>query len=172
MRRAACSLFLLVLLAFVSTGCGGKAATETASSDEPMATPEEILVGNWEGAVEVNQEAVAEKLEAVKDLDDRAKNRAYWAIETPASLKSKLTLKADGSMKMTATISTAEGEKNHDGEGRWEVLAAGGDQATVRLSYEGQVEEKVFTFEDKDAFATDPPGVDKTIGTLKFKRLR
>jgi hypothetical protein len=153
-------------------GCGGKAATETTATDEPLATPEELLVGNWQGEVEVDQEAVAKKLEEAKDLDERAKNRIYWSIETPASLKSKLTLKADGSMKMAATISTAEGEKNIDGEGTWEVLSAGGDQATVRLSYEGQVEEKVFTFEDKDAFGTDPPGVDKTIGTLRFRRLR
>jgi hypothetical protein len=153
-------------------GCGGKAATETTTTDEPLATPEEVLVGNWHGEVEVDQEAVAKKLEEAKDLDERAKNRVYWSIETPTSLKSKLTLNADGSMKMAATISTAEGEKQKNGVGTWEVLSAGGDQATVRLSYEGQVEEKIFTFEDADAFATDPPGIDKTIGTLKFKRLR
>ena len=74
-------------------------------------------------------------------------------------------------MVMAATIKTADGEKTLEGRGTWEVLSADGDQAKVRLSYDGIVEDKVFTFEDANAFATDPPG-DKTIGVLKFKRLR
>lgn len=177
-RALFASLPVLVLAFLPALGCGGKPVTETAAK-EPAATeqetqsPEDVLVGHWEGEVEVDQEIVNKKLEAVENADERTKNREYWAIETPASLKSKLSLKQDGSMTMAATFNTADGEKTSAGEGQWEVLSAEGHQATVRLSYgEGQVEEKVFTFEDFDAFVTDPPGTDKKIGTLKFKRLR
>ena len=173
MRRVACTLFSCVMLASLAAlGCGGKPATVEINPSEPTKTPEEVLVGTWEGAVEIDSEVVNKKLDAVKDEDEPTKNRVYWSIETPASLKSKLNLKPDGSMTMAATINTADGDKTIEGQGKWSVISAEGDQAKVRLDYEGQVEEKVFTFEDADAFATDPPGVDKTIGTLKFKRLR
>lgn len=172
MRRAAFALVSVGLLALASSfGCGGSGATGgTTAQGEPTQTPEEVLVGNWEGKVELDQEVVAKKLDAVKDPD--AKNLLFWEIETPASLNSKLTLKADGSMIMAATISTADGDKSLQSRGTWEVISAEGDQAKVRLRYDGEVEEKVFTFDDVDAFATDPPGADKTIGVLKFKRLR
>lgn len=171
MRRAPFAIVCLVVLAFVSSlGCGGNAAPVTSANNEPTKTPEEVLVGNWEGKVELDQEVVAQKLDAVKDPE--AKNLLYWEIETPASLNSKLTLKADGSMIMAATINTADGDKSLQSRGTWEVLSAEGDQAKVRLRYDGEVEEKVFTFDDVDAFATEPPGPDKTIGVLKFKRLR
>lgn len=173
MRRAAFAFVSFVVLASGSfLGCGGNgAASGTAAKVEPTKTPEEVLVGNWQGAVELDQEVVAKKLEAVKG-DEEQKNLVYWSIETPASLNSKLTLKSDGSMTMAATINTADGDKTLEGTGTWEVLSAEGDQAKVRLNYDGQVEDKVFTFEDANAFATDPPGTDKTIGVLKFKRLR
>ena len=171
MRRVMFGLCPLMLLAFVpALGCGGGGGAGPAAQQAPQKTPEEVLVGSWQGLVELDQEVVAKKLEAVKD-DEKAKNLVYWSIETPASLNSKLSLKADGSMTMAATINTADGNRTSECEGTWEVLSAEGDQAKVRMKYEGQVEEKVFTFEDADAFATDPPG-DKSIGVLKFKRLR
>lgn len=174
MRRATFGLLSVVVLASAGVlGCGGNGAAGGATGQTgPTKTPEEVLVGNWQGEVEVDQEVVARKLDAVKDEDEKTRNVAAWSIDTPASLKSNLTLKADGKMIMEATIRTADGEKSLEGSGTWEVLSAEGDQAKVRLSFDGVVEDKVFTFEDADAFATDPPGDDKTIGVLKFKRLR
>ena len=109
---------------FVSTLCcrrlwrqGRDRNGRLAEATESSPTPEEVLVGNWVGRSWLIMKWCPRSSTTVKDTT-ATKNRVHWAIETPASLKSNLTLKPDGSMTMVATVSTAEGDKTINARAR------------------------------------------------------
>jgi len=143
-----------------STIQGSQAATDEG--------PPHRLIGEWQGQLEVDQEAVTELFQR-EGQEDELEN----ALKVYQNMQMTMGFKKDGAMTMSIKIATDEASEENSGSGTWELIRDEGQKSIVKSQEEGSVPQEIeLSFEDTDHFQMLPKGPFRNAAVLKFSRIR
>ncbi len=131
-------------------------------------SPQQRIVGKWEGQIELKKSVVDQELKRVAS-DPEEQKIFEKRFDDMKSMKMHVQFNENGAMRMSVNV----GSLNRRASGKWEIARQEGDLVVIKSTEsEGAEEELRVTFEDNDSFRMDPPGPNKEIGVMRFKRLR
>ncbi|HUT13628.1 MAG TPA: hypothetical protein VMY42_24285 [Thermoguttaceae bacterium] len=159
-------------------GKTGAEQTQKSPIVEAAKTPVAKLVGTWEGAFELDEEAFAAMVtasmgedaepEAVAAAVEEALQEAAEGIE---GMKITFTFNEDGSAMSTMAGAGPEPEEK---KGTWEILDESGNTMKIKLTAEDEDEplEPTLVFDDDDTFTMQMPMAMPGAKDPIFKRVK
>ncbi len=149
-------LALLVAAPLALAGCGSGTAEKPVARTEKTVTPEQLLQGQWQGQMVLDEEGVKQL-----SLDKVAKLRATTM---------GMEFQSDGRLIIAGV--------QHDGqpyesEAAWEVVEVKDDQITIKtVEASGKATDAVLMFESDDAFLMPLKTEVANLGAMRFERLK
>ncbi|MFN0019813.1 MAG: hypothetical protein ACKVP0_16270 [Pirellulaceae bacterium] len=146
----------LVLVPLALAGCGSGTAEKPAARTEKTITPEQLLQGQWQG-----QMVLDEEIEKQLPPAQVAKLKAMtMGMEFQEGGKLILAgVKDDG--------------KPYESEAAWEVVDSKDDQITIKsIETNGKSTDAVLMFESDDSFLMPLKTEVANLGAMRFERLR
>ena len=147
-----------------TAGSSAIQGSQAATDNEPP----HRLIGEWQGQLEVDQEAVTELFQRGGQEDELAN-----ALKAYQNMQMTMGFKKGGTMTMSIKIDTDETTEENSGSGTWELIRDEGNKSIVESQEEGSAAQEIeLSFEDTDHFQMLPKGPFRNAAVLKFSRIR
>ena len=157
MHRISRMVFAFLLVAPLAlAGCGGGTAEKTAVRTQKTVTPEQLLEGQWQGQMVLDQDAEKQLLPA--------------QVAKLKSMTLGMEFQPEGKLILAGL--------NDDGQpyesiAAWEVVEAKDDQITIKtIEASGKATDAVLMFESDDSFLMPLKTEVANLGAMRFERLR
>ena len=150
-------VFAFLLVAPLTlAGCGGGTAEKTAVRTQKTVTPEQLLEGQWQGQMVLDQDAEKQLRPAqVAKLKSMTMGMEFQ----PEGKLILAGLKDDG--------------QPYESVAAWEVVEARDDQITIKtIEASGKATDAVLMFESDDSFLMPLKTEVANLGAMRFERLR
>ena len=124
------------------------------------------LIGQWQGALEIDQQAVTKLFQ-----DAGREDQLETALDAYRNMEMTMGFEEDG--KMTMSIKIDKNESPEQGSGTWELIRDEGHLSIVKSMEEGSTEQEIeMAFKDPDHFQMLPKGPFRNAAVIKFSRIR
>jgi hypothetical protein len=146
----------LLAAPFVLAGCGGGTAEKQAMRTEKTITPEQLLEGQWQGQMVLDEDAEKQLRPA--------------QVAKLKSMTMGMEFQAGGKLIL---VGIKDDGKPVPSEGAWEVVEATDDQITIRtIEASGKATDAVLMFESDDTFLMPLKTEVANLGAMRFERLK
>ena len=127
------------------------------------------LIGRWQGKIELNESEVSKTIEE-SEGDEITKDLLKRQFDAMAQTEITVEFKPNGEMTTSGKVN----EVVQSTTSSWKATKDESNNLVVESSGpDGKDPEKITVrFENNDQFVTDPPGPNKLIGVIRFRRLR
>jgi hypothetical protein len=137
-------------------GCGGGTAEKPAARNEKSVTPEQLLQGQWQGQM-------------VLDEDAEKQLRPAQVAKLKA-MTMGMEFQPDGKFILAGLKDDGE---PYESLGAWEVVEAKDGQITIKtIEANGKATDAVLMFESDDSFLMPLKTEVANLGAMRFERLR
>ena len=150
-------VFAFLLIAPLGlSGCGGNSAEKPAAQREKTITPEQLLQGQWQGQMVLQEDAK-------KKLTDKQ-------IAKLEAMTMGMEFQPEGKLVLVGLKDDGE---PYESLGAWQVVEARDDQITIKTFEEnGKATEAVLMLESDDTFLMPLKTEVANLGAMRFERLR
>lgn len=157
MHRIPRMVFAFLLAAPLAlVGCGGGTAEKPAVRTQKTVTPQELLEGQWQGQMV---------------LDEDAEKRLRPAqVAKLKSMTMGMEFQPDGKLILAGLNDNGQ---PYESVAAWEVVEATDDQITIKtIEASGKATDAVLMFESDDSFLMPLKTEVANLGAMRFERLR
>jgi len=149
-------LAFLLVAPLALAGCGGGAAEKTAVRTEKTITPQQLLEGQWQGQMVLDQEAEKQLRPA--------------QVAKLKSMTMGMEFQPEGKLILAGVKDDGE---PYESVAAWEVVEAKDDQITIKtIEASGKATDAVLMFESDDSFLMPLKTEVANLGAMRFERLK
>ena len=149
-------LALLLAAPFALAGCGSGTAEKPVLQAEKTVTPEQLLQGQWQGQMVLDEDAEKELRPA--------------QVAKLKAMTMGMEFQSDGKLILAGVQDDGQ---PYESEAAWEVVEVKDDQITIKtVEASGKATDAVLMFESDDAFLMPLKTEVANLGAMRFERLK